>query len=185
MNKSPVYFRNGKIVAESGDIKIYKSEDELYMENKPGNLISYEGKKKDYVWQLGNRPFGKVLVLGLGLGVSARYIFSLQKVEEVVIMEKDSDIINAVGSVNNNLEFYKIIKVDDYLKALYENNSTYDFIFLDCYTKVDGDTLPLIADLVNASRRILTIGHSYLSGWLPENTEETLVDTFFDLFNLK
>lgn len=185
MDKTPVYLENAQVVAESGAVKVYRSNGELYMENKPGNLISYEDKKKDYIWQLNQRPFGKVLILGLGLGISAKYIFSLRSVKELVILEEDLNVIEAAKVVQPQLDLYKIIKVSSYLEELYEKNSTYNFIFLDCYSKVNENSLPIIADLVNACKKNLSLRRNDLLGWLPEDTPEPLVDIFFDLFNLK
>ena len=186
MNKVPVYLNSGTVVAESGSVRIYNYNDKLYMENKPGVLISYDDKRKDYIWQLSDRPFGRVLVLGLGLGLSAKYIFSLPRVRDLVVMEEDSDVIKTTSMVQPHLEFYTIVKVDNYLEAIYKDNSIYDFIFLDCYNKIDNATLPIIADLINACKKKLSsYSRSALVGWLPESTPEILIETFFDLFSLK
>lgn len=180
-NKETVYFRDGKLVAKSGDVRVYRMEDELFLEDGRMNLISSDVKKSDYVWQIGSKPKGNCLVIGLGLGTVAKYLLSLNKVTSVTVLEENEDIINAVNILNESAGLFKIIHTD-YITYLYSNTMEYDFIFIDCYSKVDETTLPFIADLTVACK-INLVPEGILLGWLDMGTSEKFIDSFYSLFN--
>ena len=101
MNKGTVYFRDGELVAKSGSIKVYSMNEELFMEVGPGhNLLSSERDVADYVWQIVDKPFGNCLIIGLGLGVSAKYILSLPKIKSLVVLEENMDVIEGQMTAN-------------------------------------------------------------------------------------
>lgn len=181
MKKETVYFRNGKLVAKSGDIRIYNMDDELFLEDGRMNLISSSDKKSGYIWQIGDRPVGNCLVIGLGLGTVARYLLSLNKVTGVTVIEENKDMIEAVNRLGMSADLFEII-CTDYLMYLYKHSINYDFIFIDCYTKVDESTLPYIADLAIACKTNLA-SEGILLGWLDMKTPEKFIDSFYSLFN--
>lgn len=182
MNKESEYYRKGKLVSKSGDIRIYKMDDELFLEDGRMNLVCSDTKKSDYIWQIGSKPKGNCLVIGLGLGTVAKYLLSLPKVQGVTVLESDKDIIKAVDKINGSKDLFEII-CTDYISYLYSNSLEYDFIFLDCYTKVDATTLPFIADIAMACKINLSPG-GILLGWLDMNTSERFIDSFYSLFNI-
>ena len=181
MNKESTYFRNGKLIAKSGDVRVYTMDNELFLEDGRMNLVSSDSKKGDYIWQISGKPKGNCLVIGLGLGTIVSYILSLNKVSSLTIIEENKDIISVVNKLNKFEGLFEIICID-YLSYLYKNNTKYDFIFIDCYTKIDETTLPYIADIVVASKLNLKSG-GVLLGWFDIRTSERFVDSFYNLFN--
>lgn len=180
MKEDVVYFRDGKLIAESGKVRAFELKNQVFLENGQNNLIFSDDKKGDLIWQIDKKPFGDCLILGLRLGIAPGYIFSLDKINNVTVVEEDQDIINVHNKLNKKFE-YKIIK-SDYLDFLYTSTKTFNFIFIDCYDKIDHKTLPYIADIVTASKKVLK-PKGVLIGWLDENTPEVLINSFYSLFS--
>jgi len=183
MDNGTIYFRDGELITKSGEVKVYQMQDDLFMEAGRGNLIASDRDLSDYIWQINNKPFGNCLVVGLGLGVSARYISSMAKVDKVTVLEEDADVItaqtnatpfdsNKITIINNNI-----------LSFLYTTKEKYNFIFIDCYNIIDEDTFPVIADIVAASKVPLST-NGILIGWLDSSTPEIFIDAFYGLFTL-
>jgi len=181
MSKESVYFREGRLIAKSNDVRIYDLEGELFLEDGRLNLIASDQKLSDYVWQIADKPFGHCLIAGLGLGLTAKYIRSLTKTKSITIVEENKDIIAVNHTLNRLPKAFKVINYD-YITYLYESTNKYDFIFLDCYSKIDTTTIPYIADVVAAGKKALK-PNGILIGWLDNHTPERLVEPFYDLFN--
>lgn len=182
MNKESVYSRNGKLISKAGDVRIYNMNDELFLEDGRMNLISSDCDKNDYIWQINDKPFGNCLVVGLGLSTATKYILSVPKVTGVTVIEENSDIITAVNEINRITELVEVIN-EDYITYLYSCNEVYDFIFVDCYNKVDEKTIPYIADVTKACKTSLA-PKGVLLGWLDMNTSERFIESFYSLFDL-
>ena len=56
-----------------------------------------------------------------------------------------------------------------------------DFIFLDAWSHIDEDTLPFIADLVQAAKHVLKKDGSVV-GWFDPFTPSEFSKTFFEIF---
>ena len=70
----------------------------------------------------------------------------------------------------------------DGLSYAYQTKKRYDFIFIDCYDRIDEETLPMIADMATACSRILT-RDGKLIGWLDNHTPEIYALAFEQIFN--
>ena len=183
-----IYFRDGKVVAESGEVKIYEMEDELFLEIGPGhNLWALSSELEDYIEQLGDTPTGKCLEIGLGLGVASNYILSFRTVTSLTTVEINPDIIEAYKQVQNKYysEFTKdkphhIINKDGLVYA-YETNEKYDFVFFDFYDLIDEDTLPVIMDMHKACQRVLKPNGKIL-GWIDKHTPADIINEFLKIF---
>lgn len=189
-NLGLIYFKDGEVVAGSGEVKVYKMNDELFLEIGPGHTLwALESEFKDYVEQLEDFPRGRCLEVGLGLGVASRYILSFPKVKHLTTVEKNSDVIKAHEKIlesdrkyqlNYDPDKHRILHTDG-LEYAYVTKQRYDFIFIDCYDRIDEETLPFIADLVQACSRILKPGGKII-GWLDKYTPETYERKFKKLF---
>ena len=187
---SLVYFEDGKVIAKSGKAKIYKTSYDLFLEIGPGhNLWALESEYEDYLWQLQDFPRGHCLEIGLGLGVASRYILTFPRVEHLTTVEINEDVINVhkkIKDVNRkycldyNSEKHRILKANG-IEYAYQTKQRYDFIFIDCYDRIDEDTLPFIADMVMACSKILK-PNGKMVGWLDKHTPETFVGIFHRLF---
>ena len=188
-----IYFRDGKLVAESGDTKVYEMSGELFLEIGPGhNLWALESESVDYIEQLGDKPHGKVLEIGLGLGVASKYILSCPNVTSLTTVEINKNVIEVQKTISPMMKTFK--DVEDYYKHkrhlilnadgllyAYQTTMTYDFVFIDCYAGIDEDTLPLIADLVLACKRLVKDCNEIV-GWFDKNTPDEYAELFFNLF---
>jgi SAM-dependent methyltransferase len=177
-----IYFEDGNLIAESGSARIYSMNNELFLELGVGhNLWALESELPDYIWQLKDYPKGSCLEIGLGLGVASRYILTFPRVEELTTVEKNENVIEVQKEANPIDDDRHLVLNADGLVYAYETRRKYDFIFIDCYSHIDEDTLPLIADMAYACRRILKDDGKVI-GWWDEATPEDFVDTFFSLF---
>ena len=190
-----IYFRDGTLISESGNARIYKmridDKDELFLEigDKGHTLWAHTMEWEDYVYQLQGRPRGNCLEIGLGLGVASRYILSCPKVDHLTTVEINENVIKLQEKLNpiddkwGVLAFkdrHTILNSDGLLYA-YETKKRYDFIFIDCYDRIDEETLPVIADMAFACRRILKTDGEMV-GWFDKYTPEEFVVAFFNIF---
>jgi spermidine synthase len=167
--------------------------NELFLEIGPGhNLWALESEYTDYMEQLGDRPFGNCLEIGLGLGIASRCILTFPKVSSLTTIEVNKDIINAHTDIINyldtktdkwlpyNSDIHTIINGDG-LSYMVTTKNKYDFIFLDFYKNIDENTLPEIKDMVMAARICLADKGTIL-GWFDPQTPTEFVDEFFEIF---
>lgn len=181
-----LYFRDGELIAESGNVKVYKMEDELFLEIGPGHTLwALESEITDYIVQLEDYPQGDCLEIGLGLGTVSRYILTFPKVKHLTTVEINKDVIEVHSKIveadrgvtmDYNPKNHKILHADGIAYA-YQTSKRYDFIFIDCYDRIDEDTLPFIADIYRACSRILK-PKGRIIPWLDPNTPEPYYTAF-------
>jgi spermidine synthase len=185
-----IYFKDGELVSESGEARVYRMNNELYLEIGPGhNLWAMESELADYIWQLNDRPNGACLEIGLGLGVASRYILSCPRVRSLTTVELRQDVINVYEEVSKLFRENKFIDPEkrhtilnaDGLIYMYQTRQRFDFIFIDCYDRIDEDTMPFIMDMALAARRILNKDGTVV-GWLDKHTPEEFVRDFHNIF---
>lgn len=190
-----IYFKDGKLIANSGDVSVYSMNNELFLELGPGhNLWALESEYHDYITQMWDMPKGCCLEIGLGLGVASRCILSNPNVRSLTTVEKNKDVIMVQEKVSAVLDDgsrahkwqyskdrHRIVNQDG-LIYLYETKRKYDFVFIDCYSHIDDETLPQIKDMVYASKKILAKDGIILC-WFDKYTPNEYVQGFFDLFD--
>ena len=191
-DEGTVYFRDGKLVAEHGKARVYKMRNELFLEIGSGHTLwALESELDDYMEQLCDYPNGNCLEIGLGLGVASRYLQTFPRVKHVTTIELESDVIAvhekiAESDRGRSLAYdpskHLILNANGVAYA-YQTDEMYDFIFIDCYDRIDEDTLPLIADMVTACSRILKQGGRML-GWIDKYTPEQHYTTFQRLLEI-
>jgi spermidine synthase len=182
MGDGLIYFRDGELVAESGDARIYKMNDKLFLEKGKGHTLwALEDELADYILQLESWPKGNCLEIGLGLGVASKYILSFPKVKSLTTIEIDEDVI-AVQKLADPIDDDRHLILNAHgLYYAYETKRLYDFIFLDFYDVIDEETLPIIADMAVACERILKRGGRII-GWLDKHTPGDHAAIFMSLF---
>lgn len=192
MSDSLIYFRDGELIAEHNTARVYKMEGELFLElGPPGthSLWALESELDDYMHQLGDLPRGQCLEVGLGLGVASRYILTFPQVEHLTTVEINEDVVAVHDKIDEShrgrqLDYdrskHRILNTDG-LEYAYRTSRLYDFIFIDCYDVIDEDTIPLIADMINANSRILKPNGAMI-GWLDKHTPEPYASAFMELF---
>jgi hypothetical protein len=178
-----IYFRDGKVIAESGDTRVYKMDNKLFLEKGPGHdLWALEDELQDYIEQLDSWPKGECLEIGLGLGVASKYILTFPNVDSLTTVELDQSVIDVQARANPINDPRHIILKAHGLYYLYQTDRLFDFIFLDFYKVIDEDTLPAIADMITAAKlRLKSDGK--LLGWLDKHTGGSDYLVFMSLFN--
>jgi len=194
-NKGLIYFEDGELLAKSNDVKVYKMNNELFLEIGKGHTLwALESEIFDYMNQIGDKPNGDVLEIGLGLGVMSRYLLTFPKVNSVTTVEQNMDVIRVHEQIYDHLytkDYKKIIKNKkhivlhiDGLSYLYATEFKYDFIFLDFYDRIDEDTLPLIKDMANGCKKVLK-ENGLVYAWLDPYTPEEFMEEFNSIFPIK
>jgi spermidine synthase len=185
-----VYFRDGKVVAEHGQAKVYKMNNELFLEIGPGHTLwALESEIADYIEQLKDLPYGNCLEIGLGLGVVSRYILTFPKVKRLTTVEINPDVIAVHSKINEQDRGVSLVYEPkrhcilnaDGLQYAYLTKQRYDFIFMDFYDRIDEETLPNIADVVRACKRIIK-PTGKIMGWIDKYTNGEHYNRFEDIF---
>lgn len=177
------YVNNGELLTTIGTTSVYKLNGELYMESgSKGNLISAEEDLRNYIWRLGKKPHGDVLVLGLGLGFNVKYLLSLPKINSITVIEPNNDVVMCQQIFNQFDTNENITTVNsDFLKYMYENRNKFDFVFIDCYRQIDSTTWPLVADLIFAAKYVCKIS-GIIVGWADDSASDYWLKAFEILF---
>ena len=191
MAEGLIYFKDGEVVAEHGKAKVYKMNGELFLEIGPGHTLwALESELTDYVDQLQDYPRGKCLEIGLGLGVVSRYLLTFPKVTHLTTIEIEPDVIAAHKQIKPsdrgvelayNSKNHRILNADG-ISYAYQTNQRYDFIFIDCYDRIDEETLPLIVDMTEACNRLLT-PTGRMMGWVDKHTHAHHFEIFQKVFD--
>jgi len=170
MPKSQLYFRDGKLIAESGNVRVYEMDGKKYLEKGQGHTLwAHDDEINEYMDQLKDFPKGDCLEIGLGLGVASRYLLSFYSVKHLTTVEIDNNVIEVQKKVNKIEDKNHLVLNANGLLYAYQTKSMFDFIFLDFYTHIDDETLPGITDMVNACKRILKPS-GRLMGWIDPAT---------------
>ncbi|MHA2010555.1 MAG: spermine/spermidine synthase domain-containing protein [Promethearchaeota archaeon] len=180
--KSVLYFTGGKIIAQSGDIKVYRFGDALYLEHGPGHSLWTDSDEiKELEEQIGQKPKGDCLEIGLGLGVASKIILDKPSVNSLITVEIDPDVIEVYKQLHPTIPKTHEIVNESGLNYLVSTDDAFDFIFLDFYDIIDEDTLPIIKDYVEVGKSKLKEGGEIV-GWFDPYTAEEFVNEFFELF---
>ena len=190
-NEGIIYFQDGELVAEHGKAKVYKMNGGLYLEIGPGHTLwAMEDELPDYIDQLQDYPRGNCLEIGLGLGVVSRYLLTFPKVKQLTTIEIEADVIAVHKKIKETdrglkMEYdpkrHRILNADG-LSYAYQTKQRYDFIFIDCYDRIDEETLPMITDITNACSRLLS-KNGRMMGWLDKSTPPKHFDVFQKIFD--
>ena len=178
---TPIYFINGKVIADSNDIVIYEMDGVRYLEQGPGhNLWADSAEIKELSEQINERPFGDCLEIGLGLGVASEYILSNPNVKSLTTIELNEDVVYLYKELNLEKDNHTII-CQNGLDYIIQTDRKFDFIFLDFYSLIDEETLPEIESYMKASARIMK-PYGEVMGWFDPYTPEDLAKKFFSIF---
>jgi spermidine synthase len=194
MSENAIYYEDGKLVVSEGEVRVYNMDDQLFLEIGRGHTLwTLESEIFDYMEQLGDTPSGDVLEIGLGMGVTSRYLLSCEKVKTLTTIEINKDVIKVYNKIKGLLDdrLKDIVNITSDKKHRIINNAglryithtqrKYDFIFIDNYTIIDEETLPEIEELVKAAAKILNSG-GIISGWYDKYTLERFTVRFNDIF---
>jgi len=188
-----IYFEDGKIIAQSGNVTIYDYENDLYLEIGPGhNLWAVSSEIREYRQQLGTLPIGDCLEIGLGLGVVSDYILSVPKVTSLTTIDINKNIIECyrqmiilndnMGDIRHNII---VGDVNDVFYKLIKTELSYDFIFFDQYSLIDEDTIEDLTSIVDIAKKHLLRENGIIMGWFDPYTPKEFIDPFYEIFKMK
>ena len=170
MGSGLIYFESGELIAESGDVKVYKFRNLLHLEIGPGHsLWAVEDEIEEYEEQIRDKPYGDCLEIGLGLGVASKYILSRSKVKSLTTVEKNFDVVQVQKKVNPIEDKRHNVIIGsglDYMISAKRINKKFDFTFLDFYDIIDEDTLPEIIRYIKMARQLKRSSESIVMPWL-------------------
>jgi len=177
-----IYFRDGKLIAESGDVRVYEMHGEQYLEIGKGHTLWADmNEVVEYADQIGDKARGNCLEIGLGLGVASEYILDKPKVKHLTTIEINEDVLEVYRQLNPGIDNKHRIIHGSGQDFLLTTDEKFDFIFLDFWNVVDEDTLPDIKVYVELSRRVLKPNGEVL-GWFDPYTPEEFVSEFERIF---
>lgn len=183
MTRTPIYFTHGELIAESGNMRIYRFNNLLHLEEGPGHTLwAIEDEIDEYKEQIGNYPHGDCLEIGLGLGIASKYILSCTGVDSLTTIEISKDTIIVQKQTNFIDDKRHIIICMDGWKYINKTNKKYDFIFMDFYHFIDEDGLPIIKEYVDICKRKILKEDGKIVGWWDVYTPEEFTDEFYRIF---
>ena len=182
MSMTPQYFSAGKIIAENGDVRVYEFEGDLFLDKGVSHFLwARSSELREYKNQIKNYPKGNCLEIGLGLGISSKYILTRPRTEYLTTIEQNPDVINVFFKLNpSGFVGHKIIYGNG-IDYLIKTEETFDFVFLDFYSLIDEDTLPEIALAVRLAESKLN-REGKIVAWFDPFTPEEFAISFFSLF---
>jgi len=177
-----IYFVDGEIIVEAGDVRIYKMDDNLFLEKGPGhNLWADSMEIEDYKGQIGDSPRGDCLEIGLGLGVASNYILSCPRIKSLTTVEFDLDVINAYRYLEPMPDpKHRIVCQSGYI-YMSCTKEKYDFIFLDFYNILDKETLMVLEQYKKLAENLLR-PDGVIKAWFDPYTTDEEAEEFFKLF---
>lgn len=183
VSETGIYFEDGRVIAESGEVKVYQTDYDTMLEVGPGhNLWALASEIVDYESQLDNIPFGNVLEIGLGLGIASKYLLSCSKVKSLTTIEINKDVIKVFNYLNIKLDKKHTIINSDGLEYIKHANKKFNFVFLDYYTLLDEETLPDIEVMVYWCKKALK-PNGKIMGWYDKYTPDDFTKWFNEIFD--
>jgi len=177
-----IYFIDGEVIIETGNVKIYEMDNKLFLEKGPGHTFWADSMElEDYKKQIGNSPKGNCLEIGLGLGVASNYILSCPNVKSLTTVEFDLDVINAYRQLEPIPHpKHRLVCQSGYTYMVCTRNK-YDFIFLDFYNIIDTDTIQILIEYKALAEKILN-SNGVIKAWFDPFTTRENAEEFFKLF---
>lgn len=117
---------------KAGTYKRLKRGGITVMSNTPDEI-------RDFVYQFRGVK-GRVLINGLGLGVTVKYLLDNPEVTEVIVIEKSKDVIDLVADTYRKDSRFKVINADCF-EYLPPKGDTYNFVWHDIWDDITSDNL--------------------------------------------
>lgn len=116
-----------------------------------------------------NRANGKVLIVGLGLGLIIRNIIDKSEVKEIIVIEKYQDVVDLVEPKFHNNPKLKIICADIFTWKPAKGEK-FDTIYFDIWPDINTDNLNQIRVLHNKFKFNLnrSNGEAWMNSWMKE-----------------
>lgn len=171
MGKGPFdyWLRNGLLEWEQGDVKIFTMDGENYL-FVDQVLYASTSERTWYIKNVLPHARGRVLEIGLGLGVASKVILSHPDVRTLLTIEANPNVIEAFGMT---FRHHMILNMDvnEWVETAAHAGPIYDLIFVDHIAEMDDENYPEIKELVDKLKlNLKQDGH--LVVWIDENAAE-------------
>lgn len=123
--------KTGRGVRE-GTYKRLKRGSTIVMSNTPDEI-------RDFIYAFSGVK-GKVLINGLGLGVTVKYLLANPDITDVIVIEKSKDVIDLVADTYKKDKRFKVINSDCFEYSPPKGES-YDFVWHDIWDYITSDNL--------------------------------------------
>jgi len=123
--------RTGRGVPE-GTYKRLKRGGATIMSNTPDEIRDFRGEFRGVK--------GRVLINGLGLGVTVKYLLDNPEVTAVIVIEKSKDVIDLVAPTYKTDKRFEVINADCFEYSPPKGKS-YDFVWHDIWDYITADNL--------------------------------------------
>lgn len=181
-----LYFRDGQLIAEQGDARVYEMDGLKYLEVGENNSHTMWTDESEKSWYYKNgldfKARGFCLELGLGMGWASEIILSNSEVEQLITVEINLDVIAIQDEVNPISDDRHVIINDDADNYTETTNNTFDFVFIDTYLTVDEDTLLWLEAIIPKIRTKLNSGGEIMA-WLDEFALEEDKKRFYEILS--
>lgn len=160
--------KNAVLEFKKDNVRLYRMGNQRFLfENEE---ICYSTSERN--WYVKNvMPYakGKALQIGLGLGLASKCILLKRKVNHLLTVEENENIIEAHGkTLTGHNILYK--NPEQWLDLVSHNGPTYDFIFVENYV-FDDEILENLPNLAEKYYSILKPNGNIIF-WIDENAEE-------------
>lgn len=160
-------YDNIKIETDDELITLLYENDLIWMSTSHSVILELYSQYLD--------AYGKVLVGGLGLGIVALLAASKENVSEVIVVEKDINVINAF-----NHQLFDKDKITILHEDLYKHEGTYDVALLDHYNMTNELESFIYSEYKKISDKIKA---KYYNFYLWEYVESTSYDKYIEFAN--
>ncbi len=117
---------------KAGTYKRLKRGDITVMSNTPDEI-------QDFIYEFRGVK-GRVLINGLGIGVTVKYLLDNPEVTEVIVIEKSKDVIDLVADTYRKDNRFKVINADCF-EYLPPKGERYNFVWHDIWDYITSDNL--------------------------------------------
>jgi spermidine synthase len=154
-----------------------------YLEIGKGHTLwTYSKEIEAYKEQIDDKPRGDCLEIGLGLGVSSKYILAFNIVKTLTTVEISRDVIDLYIERNKSLLPRHRIVHGSGRDFLISTDRKFDFVFIDFYYLIDEDTVEEIVGYINLCERVLRKNGEVVV-WVDPFSDEELIRQISEAVN--
>jgi spermidine synthase len=168
--KDPFEFweRNGKLEFQRGDVRVYRVDRQHYL-FVDQTMYASTTERPWYIRNVMPYAKGRVLEIGLGLGCASKVILANPKVQHLLTIENNENVIAAYGRL---LPKHHLLLQDaeEWAREVPKNFSMFDLIFVDHYTFSE-DTIDELKELAQNLCPLVKEGGRMIF-WVDENAPE-------------
>lgn len=178
----------GDLILSTGNINLYNIGENFFMYKKEEDkevLITDTTMVQEYEKQIGDRPYGRSLVIGLGLGIPSSIILRNPEVHALVSIEMDPDIIALQSEVNAIVDGRHSVILNRVEHFLSMTAQVFDYVYFDFYNEIDKNVIKDINTIVPFAReRLRDPEKGIIHGWYNRNTTTDMTNQLLEAYGV-